>query len=731
MVHKIDTKSIHTIRVLAADTVRAGNSGHPGAPMGCAPMAHILFSRFITVNPKNHEWAAHIRSAEGFRLSMRKWPIVLAFFAQARRAPDMCMIFACSIPSDRYLITLPLHSTFKINRDRFVLSNGHGCALHYIMLHLMGYDLTLDDLKHFRHVDSKTPGHPENFHTKGIEVTTGPLGQGVGEAVGLAIAQAHFGATFNKPGYELFSNHTYFILGDGCMQEGVASEAASLAGHLQLGNLIALYDDNHISIDGDTALGFTEDVVKRFEAYGWHTQVLDDGDHDYEGLARAIENAKKVTDKPSLIKIRTTIGYGSLKQGEEVVHGSPLDPADIKQLKTKFGFDSEQHFFVPEEVRDFYAKRIVHGIKAEEQWNALFEAYAQEFPAEAKDIKRRLAGELPEGWQDTLPRYTPSDPAIATRKTSENALTKLAGAIPELLGGSADLTGSNLTRWKGAKDFQHSSTGLGDYSGRYFRYGVREHGMAAIMNGIAAYGGLIPYGATFLNFITYAWGGVRLSALSRLRVIYVMTHDSIGLGEDGPTHQPIETLALTRATPNLLTFRPADGNETSGAYIVAIENIQRPSVIALSRQNLPQLAGSSVEVVRKGAYILQDVADFKVIIVASGSEVSLAVDAAKLLPFPARVVSMPSAELFTEQSVEYRRSIFPSGIPSVSIEAMSTLGWERFSHYQIGMKGWGASGPIKGLMKKFGFVPDAVAQKVEKVVAHFENRPVPDLIWTF
>ncbi|KAI9276507.1 transketolase [Sporodiniella umbellata] len=667
MVQSIDQKAINTVRCLAADVVKGANSGHPGAPMGCAPMAHTLFHKFMRYNPKNPKF---------------------------------------------------------INRDRFVLSNGHGCALQYIMLHIAGYDVSMEDLKQFRQLDSKTPGHPEVNDTPGIEVTTGPLGQGISNAVGLAAAEAHLAATFNKPGYKLFDNDTFVILGDGCLQEGVSAEAISLAGHWKLGKLVALYDDNAITIDGATEVSFTEDVIQRFEAYGWHTLIVGDGDNDIESIEKAIQEAKSVADKPTLIKVKTTIGYGSLNQGEEKVHGAPLSDDDIKQVKSKFGFNPEEKYTVPQEVYDLYAARAEYGAQVEQEWNALFAKYKAEFPAEAEEIERRFSGKLPQGWEAALPRFTPADAAVATRKLSEGVLTALSDVIPELLGGSADLTGSNLTRWKKAVDFQHPSTGLGDYSGRYFRYGVREHGMFAIMNGMAAYGGSIPYGGTFLNFLTYGWGAARLSALSHLPVIYVMTHDSIGLGEDGPTHQPVETLVLTRATPNMLTFRPADGNEVSGTYLAALENNQRPSVIALSRQNLPQLEGSSIEVVRRGGYVLQDAENAQLILVATGSEVSLAVESAKQLAsegIPTRVVSMPCTELFDEQPEDYKRSVLAAGLPIVSIEALGVTGWERYAHAHVGMRSFGASAPIKQLYNKFNITVEATIEKSKKVIAYYQK----------
>ncbi|KAI8331557.1 transketolase [Chlamydoabsidia padenii] len=674
MVKTTEQHAIDTVRVLAADVVRGANSGHPGAPMGCAPMAHVLFNNHINVNPKNPNF---------------------------------------------------------INRDRFVLSNGHGCALQYVFLHLLGYDVSMNDLKQFRQLGSKTPGHPEANDTPGVEVTTGPLGQGIANAVGLAAAEAHYAATYNKPGYEIFNNYSYVILGDGCLQEGVAAEAISLAGHWKLGKLIALYDDNEITIDGSTEVSFTEDTIKRFEAYGWHTIVVADGDNDINAINKAVEQAKAVTDKPSLIKIKTTIGYGSLLQGQEKVHGSPLSGDDIKQVKEKFGFNPDESYVVSQEVYNLYAARATHGAQVEAAWNDLFAKYKQEFPIEAGEIERRFNGKLPQGWEAALPKFTPSDAAVATRKLSESVLTSLANIIPDMIGGSADLTSSNLTRWKTAVDFQHPSTNLGDYSGRYMRYGVREHAMFSIMNGLTCYGGIIPFGGTFLNFLTYGWGAARLSALSHLRVLYVMTHDSIGLGEDGPTHQPIETLTLTRATPNMLTFRPADGNEVSGTYLVALENQHRPSVIALSRQNLPQLEGSSIEIVRKGGYVLQDAPNAQVIFVATGSEVSLAVEAAKKLAgegVPARVVSMPCTDLYDEQSEEYKRSVLTPGVPVVSIEALGVWGWERYSHAHVGMTTFGASGPIKDLYNRFNITADAAVAKAQKTIAHFKKVGyVPEL----
>ncbi|CAK7205041.1 Transketolase [Sporothrix eucalyptigena] len=666
----VDQLAVNTIRILAADATANANSGHPGAPMGMAPVAQVLWNNFMRFNPKNPKW---------------------------------------------------------INRDRFVLSNGHGCMLQYALLHLYGFGLTIDDLKAFRQVDSITPGHPEAHDTPGIEVTTGPLGQGICNAVGLAIGQAHMAATFNRDGFDLINNYTYCFLGDGCLMEGVSSEASSLAGHLQLGNLIAIYDDNHISIDGDTNCAFTEDVVKRYESYGWHVLVVADGDHNLEGIAAAIKAAQEVKDKPTLIKLRTIIGFGSLQQGTHGVHGSPLKADDIKQLKEKFGFNPAESFAVPQAVYDLTAKKIAEGAAAENEWNSLFAKYGEQYKAEHAEFSRRLKGDLPEGWEKNLPVYKPSDAAVASRKLSETVLSKIEEVLPELIGGSADLTGSNLTRWKGAVDFQPPSTGLGTYAGRYLRYGVREHGMGAIMNGLAAYGGLIPYGGTFLNFVSYAAGAVRLSALSQVRVIWVATHDSIGLGEDGPTHQPIETLAHFRALPNCMVWRPADGNETSAAYYVALTSKHTPSIMALSRQNLPQLENSTIENAIKGGYVVHEDKDAAVTLVSTGSEVGICVDAVKYLAenhnVKARVVSLPCFEVFDAQSKEYRLSVLPDGIPSLSVEVMSTMGWERYTHEQFGLNRFGASGPYKDVYKKFEFTPEGISKRAVATIDFWKDVP--------
>ncbi|KIW60594.1 transketolase [Exophiala xenobiotica] len=664
----LDWKAINTIRLLAVDATLKANSGHPGAPMGLAPAAHVLFNKFMTFNPKN---------------------------------PDF------------------------INRDRFVLSNGHGCMLQYALLHLFGYGVSMDDLKNFRQVDSITPGHPEAHDTPGIEVTTGPLGQGFSNAVGLAIAQAHTAGVFNKPGYDLINNYTYTFFGDGCAMEGVASEAASTAGHLQLGNLIALYDDNHISIDGDTKCAFTEDVDKRFEAYGWHVQHVADADHDLEAIEAAIKKAKEVKDKPSMIKLTTTIGFGSKLQGTGGVHGNPLKTDDAKQVKSKFGFNPEESFVVPQEVYDMYGKHAAEGAAAEQAWNDLFKKYAGEHKELADELSRRLTRKLPNGWEQSLPVWKPTDAATATRKTSESVLEAIHKAVPELLSGSADLTGSNNTRWKDAVDFQPPSLGIGDWTGRYLRYGVREHGMAAIMNGMSAYGTLIPAGGTFLNFVSYAAGAVRLSSLSHQRVIYVATHDSIGLGEDGPTHQPIETLVHFRALPNMMVWRPADGNETSAAYYMALTSTGTPSILALTRQNLPQLENSTIENGIKGGYVAVEAESADVTLVSTGSEVSICIEAIKVLKdqynLTGRVVSMPCTEVFDAQPKDYQLKCIPDGIPTMSVEVMSTLGWEKYSHEQFGLNRFGASGPYKEVYKKFEFTPEGIAKRASATVDFYKG----------
>jgi transketolase len=655
---------INSIRFLAIDAVEKAKSGHPGLPMGAAPMAFVLWDKFMRFNPKNPQW---------------------------------------------------------LNRDRFVLSAGHGCMLQYALLYLTGYDsVTIDDIKQFRQWGSRTPGHPENFETQGVEVTTGPLGQGIANGVGLAMAEAHLAARFNKPDAKVIDHYTYVILGDGCNMEGVSGEACSLAGHLGLGKLIALYDDNHISIDGSTDVSFTEDVGKRFEAYGWHVQAVPDGDTNLEAIAKAIENAKAVTDKPSLIKVRTTIGFGSPNKSNTAgVHGAALGGDEVKLTRENLGWSYEP-FALPEDALGHMRKAVERGASLESDWNSLFATYKAKYPAEAAEIERMHSGKLPDGWEKTLPVYTPNDKGLATRQTSEKTLNAIAPALPEMVGGSADLTHSNLTFLKVSGDFQK-----GQYENRNLRFGVREHGMGAICNGIALHNsGLIPYCATFLVFADYMRAAIRLSALSEAGVIYVMTHDSIGLGEDGPTHQPVETLASLRAIPNLLVFRPADGNETSGAYKIAIESRKRPSLHALTRQALPNLEGSSIENTAKGAYILSDDGGTPdIILMATGSEVHLCVEAAKTLRGEGkkvRVVSMPCWELFDEQSEAYKESVFPKAVKKrLAVEAASSFGWQRFTGDEgamISIDRFGVSAPGGTALEKFGFTVENVIAKAKEVL---------------
>lgn len=657
----IEQLCINSIRFLAIDAVEKAKSGHPGLPMGAAPMAFVLFDQFLKFNPKNPKW---------------------------------------------------------VDRDRFVLSAGHGCMLQYALLHLTGYDsVSLDDIKNFRQWGSPTPGHPENFETAGVEVTTGPLGQGVGNAVGLAIAEAHLAARFNKPGHTIVDHYTYVILGDGCNMEGIASEAASLGGHLKLGKLIMLYDSNSISIDGSTDLAFTEDVGKRYEAYGWHVVKVADGNHDLEAIAAALAEAKSVTDKPSLIIVTTTIGYGSPKKaGTAGVHGAALGGDEVTATRANLGWEFEP-FVVPEDAYSRFRQAINKGAAAETEWNQRFAAYEAAYPAEAAEFKRIMAGELPEGWEQALEPVTQKE--TSTRLLSEACLNALSPVLPEFLGGSADLAHSNMTYVKGIADFQ-----AGSYAGRNFRFGVREHGMGAILNGMVLHGGTIPYGATFLVFADYMRGAMRLSALSQVGVIYILTHDSVMLGEDGPTHQPVETLASLRVIPNALTIRPADANETVAAYQVAIANRKRPSFLAFTRQGVKNLAGSSVAGAKHGAYVVVDAANPELIIIATGSEVALAVKAAETLTAEGkavRVVSMPCMELFNEQSEEYKESILPKAVTKrLSVEAGSTFGWHKYIGSEglaIGTDTFGASAPGPVVYEKFGFTVDNVVAHAKKLLS--------------
>jgi len=647
---------VNTIRCLSADMVQKANSGHPGAPIGCAPIANALWGTIMNYSPKHPKW---------------------------------------------------------VNRDRFVLSNGHCCALLYSMLHLTGYELSIDDLKKFRQLGSKTPGHPENTHTAGVEVCTGPLGQGLTQAVGMCIAQAHLGARFNKPGFELFNNYTYVICGDGCMMEGVTGEASSLAGHLGLKNLIVFYDSNKISIDGSTDLAFTEDVGKRYESFGWHVLKIKNGDLSNPDVFIEATNAAKAQDKPTFVIVTTTIGYGSLKQGTAATHGAPLGNDDITQLKQKFGLAPEP-FAVNPHVQAHFKKIGEEGEEKAKKWDALFASYAKEYPEEHKEIVRRIKGELPANWKDALPKYTPEDKAKATRQYSAEVLGALVSKIPEMIGGSADLTPSNLTKQGGLEDFQK-----GSYQNRYIRFGVREHAMCGISNGIFSYGMFRPFCATFLVFYGYAWGSTRLSSLSNFGVVYVGTHDSIDLGEDGPTHQPIELLPLMRSTPNMFTMRPADGNETSGAYAIAMESLETPTVLALSRSGTPNLEGSSCEKVANGAYVLSADNGAKVTLGGSGTEVAIIVEAAKRLRaegVKCRVVSAPCWELFEKQPESYQKSVYPDGQFKVYVEASSTFGCSKYGDLCIGMETFGTSAPSKDAKRHFGFTADNVFNKTMEQV---------------
>lgn len=610
------------------------------------------------------------------------------------------------------------------NRDRFILSAGHGSMLQYALLYLMGYDsVAIEDIKQFRQWGSKTPGHPENFETAGVEVTTGPLGQGIANGVGFALAEAHLAATFNKPDATLVDHYTYVILGDGCNMEGVAAEACSIAGHWGLGKLIALYDDNHISIDGSTDVAFTEDVSKRFEAYGWHVLHVKDGNTDLAAIAKAIEEAKAVTDQPTMIKVTTTIGYGSPKKANTAgVHGAALGAEEVEATRKNLGWDYPP-FEVPQDVLDHTHQAIERGAQLEAAWNEVLAQYKAKYPQEAALFERLLSGELPANWAEVLPRYTAEDKGLPTRKHSETCLNKLAPVLPELIGGSADLTHSNLTELKISGDFQK-----GAYQNRNVHFGVREHAMGAICNGMALHGsGLIPYGATFLIFTDYMRAAIRLSALSNVGAIWVMTHDSIGQGEDGPTHQPVETLASLRAIPNLTVIRPADGNECSGAYQVAITNAKhhKPTLLAFTRQNVPNLAGSSIENTLKGAYTLVDCNGTPdLILIGTGSEVSLCVEAASKLTSEGknvRVVSMPSWELFEAQDSAYQESVFPKTVTKrLAVEAGVSFGWQKY----VGLEGdtvsidrFGASAPGGICMEKFGFSVDNVLAKAKALLS--------------
>ncbi len=665
---RLDELCINTIRCLSMDAVQKAKSGHPGMPMGMAPAAYILWTKHLKHNPRDPRW---------------------------------------------------------MNRDRFVLSAGHGCMLLYSLLHLTGYDVSLDDIKSFRQWGSKTPGHPEYGHTPGVELTTGPLGQGISSAVGMAIAEKYLAEYFNRPGFPLVDYKIYVVAGDGCMQEGVTSESCSLGAHLGLNNLIAIYDDNRITIDGKTSLSFSEDVGKRYESYGWFVQTPEGEGNDMASFERALIAAQNEPFRPSLIKLRTHIAYGSPnKQDSPEAHGSPLGEEEVALTKKNYGWDPVKKFYVPEEALAHFREEVVKGKESEGNWNELFVRYAKEYPVLAEELLHAADGKPTEKWEqvwaNAIPKIDPST-TMATREAQGRILDAIMPKLPLVLGGSADLTPSNNTRFRDARDFSKV-----DRLGRYIRYGVREHGMAAIMNGIAVSGLLIPYGGTFFCFSDYMRPALRLAALSRYPVIFVYTHDSIGLGEDGPTHQAVEHLASLRAIPGLVVLRPADFYETAYAWKFALEHRSGPTVIALTRQRLPvldQTKYASAENLCRGAYILIGSEDPQILLLATGSEVSLAVrayDRLTALGISARLVSIPSFELFEQQSPEYKDSILPAAISArVAVEAGVRMGWDRYLGSRgefIGMTTFGASAPAESALENFGFTVDHVVRAAERTI---------------
>ncbi|WHY79476.1 transketolase [Neobacillus sp. WH10] len=666
MFNTIDDLSVTSIRTLSIDAIEKANSGHPGMPMGAAPMAYTLWTRIMNHNPKNPHW---------------------------------------------------------FNRDRFVLSAGHGSALLYSMLHLSGYNLTMDDLKQFRQWGSKTPGHPEYGHTEGVEATTGPLGQGIAMAVGMAMAERHVASVYNKDKYELVNHFTYSICGDGDLMEGVSAEAASLAGHLKLGRLVVLYDSNDISLDGDLNKSFSESVKERFQAYGWQYLRVEDG-NNLEEILKALEEAKSDLDRPTMIEVRTVIGYGSPNRaGTSGVHGSPLGANELKLTKEAYKWTFEEDFHVPQEVYDNFQKLIVEtGTKKEKEWSDLFAQYKKEYPELATQLEQALKNELPEGWDKDVPVY-PEGKSLASRASSSEVLNGIAKNLPTFIGGSADLAGSNKTMIKGSKDYMP-----GAYEGRNFWFGVREFAMGAAMNGIALHGGVKVFGGTFFVFSDYLRPAIRLAALMGLPVTYVFTHDSIAVGEDGPTHEPIEQIAALRAMPGLSIIRPADGNETAAAWKLAVESTNKPTALVLTRQDLPTLKGTDTnayEGVSKGAYVVspseKETPD--ALLLATGSEVSLAVEAQKTLVgegIHVSVVSMPSWDRFEQQSQEYKNSVLPKNVKKrLGIEVGASLGWHKYTGDEgdvLAIDKFGASAPGEKIMEEYGFTVNNVVERVKALL---------------
>ncbi len=666
MAHDIDKLSIDTIRTLSMDAVQQANSGHPGTPMALAPLAYVLWSRFHRFNPKNPGW---------------------------------------------------------FNRDRFILSIGHASMLLYSMLHLTGYDLSLQELMDFRQWGSRTPGHPEYGHTPGVETTTGPLGQGIMNGVGMAMAEAHLAAVFNRPGHEIIDHRTWVFCGDGDLMEGASHEAASLAGHLGLGKLICVFDDNHITIEGSTALSCSDDAARRFQSYGWQVIVVGDRADDLDALSTAFEEARDEEDRPSLIIVRSHIGYGSPnRQDSSSAHGEPLGEEEIRLTKRFYGWPEEEKFFVPEQVRSHMGKAVERGVGLEEEWNARLDAYRQAYPDLADRLAASLSGTLPAGWDADLPVFSP-EKAVATRAASGTVLNAVAARVPWLVGGSADLSPSTKTLIAGSGYFERE-----DPAGRNIAWGIREHAMAACASGMALHGGVRPYAATFFVFTDYARPSIRLAALMGLPVIYVMTHDSIGVGEDGPTHQPVEHLASLRAMPNLRVIRPADANETTCAWRSAMERTDGPTLLVLTRQNLPVFDRSVVapaDGLLKGGYVLspEKGATPRLILLATGSEVHLVLEAQKRLAaegIDARVVSLPSWELFREQPAEYRDRVLPPDVTArLAVEAGASLGWREWVGDRggiIALDRFGASAPAGELFRRFGFTVENVVAKAKELV---------------